>query len=452
MDVNTPLGGSMPIEAAPILTYNNVLLTSVAATATHDYTVAFLGTSDGRVKKAVIESVTSAFEYSDEKIDSTTVNPDMFLDTNRNFLYAMTERRVTMLKVQSCQAEKTCSDCLGARNPFCGWCSLENKCSLRTDCAEASQDPLYWLSYKSGKCTTITSVYPPQIQRTTARTLNLMIDNLPNLEGSFYCAFTQFARTLVTNSTRSANGVTCPTPQNDLLPPIATGHHHFTSKLSVRMKVGPDFVATNFTFYDCSSYVSCTQCVSSPFPCDWCVGGNRCTHDTGENCRNDILVTGVNNVGPSIRSGPGFCPRINITTAFGREILVPAGSQKRIQVKVENIHQFISTTKFSCQFNIEGRMRHVNAQLLGDTVYCETMKFATVNPSANISVAFGVIWDGTKPLDNPENIHGTFLTHDWSSFRASDCHHYTRLPIVIRSAFVARFLPSLRVAREALVS
>ena len=52
-------------------------------------------------------------------------------------------------------------------------------------------------------------------------------------------------------------------------------------------------------------------------------------------------------------------------------------------------------------------MRHVNAQLLGDTVYCETMKFATVNPSANISVAFGVIWDGSKPLDNPENIHGT---------------------------------------------
>jgi hypothetical protein len=79
------------------------------------------------------------------------------------------------------------------------------------------------------------------------------------------------------------------------------------------MKVGPDFVATNFTFYDCSSYQSCTACVSSPFPCDWCVGGHRCTHDTGENCRNDILVTGVSSVGPSIRSGPGFCPRINAT-------------------------------------------------------------------------------------------------------------------------------------------
>lgn len=68
---------------------------------------------------------------------------------------------------------------------------------------------------------------------------------------------------------------------------------HFTAKLSVRMTSGPDFVATNFTFFDCNTYSSCTQCVSSSFPCDWCVDGHRCTHDTAENCRNDILVTGV---------------------------------------------------------------------------------------------------------------------------------------------------------------
>lgn len=59
------------------------------------------------------------------------------------------------------------------------------------------------------------------------------------------------------------------------------------------MSAGPDFVETDFTFFDCNTYVSCTQCVSSAFPCDWCVDGHRCTHDTAENCRNDILVTGV---------------------------------------------------------------------------------------------------------------------------------------------------------------
>lgn len=51
MDVNTPLDGSKPVNATPVLTYSNVLLTSVAAVSTHDYTVAFLGTSNGHLKK-----------------------------------------------------------------------------------------------------------------------------------------------------------------------------------------------------------------------------------------------------------------------------------------------------------------------------------------------------------------------------------------------------------------
>lgn len=410
MDVNTALAGSMPIEAAPVLTFDDTRLTAVAAVSTHDYTVAFLGTSDGRIIRAVIETVTSAFKFAEEKIDSSPINPDIHFDLKRHHVYVVTDKRVTMVKLQNCQAHKTCSDCLGAKNPYCGWCSLENKCSLRSDCAEAAQDPLYWLSYKSGKCTTISRVHPPQIQRTTARTLSLFIDNLPVLDGvpvQFYCAFTAFSKTLITNATRSPNGVTCPTPQTDLLPPIPNGQHHFTAKLAVRMKIGPDFVATNFTFYDCSSYASCTQCVSSPFPCDWCVTGHRCTHDTGENCRNDILVTGLSNDGPSIRSGPGFCPRINTTSSTSPEILVPSGSQKRIQVKVDNIPQSILTTRFTCQFNVEGRVKQVNAQLLSDTVYCDQVKFNHISTSsANLSVPFAVIWDSNKPLDNPENIHG----------------------------------------------
>lgn len=130
MDVNTPLGGVMPVEASPVLTYKNVLLTSVAATSTHDYTVVFLGTSDGYLKKAVVESSLSAFEYSNNLIEKNSrVNPDMHLVefNNKNFLYVMTERRVTMVKVQECQIYKTCGDCLGAHDPYCGWCSLENK-------------------------------------------------------------------------------------------------------------------------------------------------------------------------------------------------------------------------------------------------------------------------------------------------------------------------------------
>lgn len=173
----------------------------------------------------------------------------------------------------------------------------------------------------------------------------------------------------------------------------------------MRTATGPDLVSTNFTFFDCSTHLTCTRCVSSQFPCDWCVEAHRCTHDTAENCRNDILVTGVSRIGPSYRSGPVFCPTINVT-GDGSEILVAAGAKKSIKVKVHIIGQFIVQTRFVCQFNIEGRVTSVNAQLLGDTIYCDAMEFAYTSKASNLTAAFAVIWGGSKPLDNPHDIHG----------------------------------------------
>ena len=51
LDLNSPLGGEMPITNTPVLEFKNSQLSAVTATSTGDYTVAFLGTSDGRMKK-----------------------------------------------------------------------------------------------------------------------------------------------------------------------------------------------------------------------------------------------------------------------------------------------------------------------------------------------------------------------------------------------------------------
>lgn len=79
--------------------------------------------------------------------------------------------QVSKVKAQECSIYEGCNQCLGARDPYCGWCSLENKCSLRRDCRDATQDPQHWVSYKTGRCTTITQVMPDKLQRTTARTV-----------------------------------------------------------------------------------------------------------------------------------------------------------------------------------------------------------------------------------------------------------------------------------------
>lgn len=124
-------------------------------------------------------------------------------------------------------------------------------------------------------------------------------------EGEGYC-LGQGCRGSVTWTGQGVDLDLRPPADNALLTLTLLPADHFTAKLSVRMTSGPDFVATNFTFFDCNTYISCTQCVSSSFPCDWCVDGHRCTHDTAENCRNDILVTGVS-VSICQTLGPHFC-------------------------------------------------------------------------------------------------------------------------------------------------
>ncbi|GFY60905.1 hypothetical protein TNIN_181261 [Trichonephila inaurata madagascariensis] len=97
MDVNTPLGGSMAVEAAPVLRFSGILLTSVAATSTHDYTVTFLGTSTGHLKKAVVETVVKASEYSDLVIDEgNPIHADMVFDKAKNHLYVMSEKKTCL--------------------------------------------------------------------------------------------------------------------------------------------------------------------------------------------------------------------------------------------------------------------------------------------------------------------------------------------------------------------
>ena len=184
--------------------------------------------------------------------------------------------------------------------------------------------------------------------------------------------------------------------RTDHLPTIPTGQSHFTAKLSIRVKGGSDIASTNFTFFSCSSHSSCSSCVASSFPCDWCVDGkrklksyknkdtlltditgHRCTHDSSQHCRNDILVTGVNRIGPSIRSGPAFCPRVHSGTSESTsEILIPSGQVKGIRLKIDNGAQFMIQTRFFCQFNIEGRIISVSAQIIRGEVLCDETEFS----------------------------------------------------------------------------
>ena len=95
LDVNTPLGGELPIVQKPVLTFD-AHLTGVTATSTGDYTVAFLGTGSGSLKKVVIESATSGVEYANiPLVPGHAVNSDMVFDLKQNHVYVMTDKKVS---------------------------------------------------------------------------------------------------------------------------------------------------------------------------------------------------------------------------------------------------------------------------------------------------------------------------------------------------------------------
>ena len=50
--------------------------------------------------------------------------------------------------------------------------------------------------------------------------LTLMIENLPSVDGSLECVFRAMGKVLPTAAKRTAQGVHCTTPRNDMLPDI----------------------------------------------------------------------------------------------------------------------------------------------------------------------------------------------------------------------------------------
>lgn len=50
-EVNYPLGGNLPITQKPAYVTRGARLVSVVSTTTHMYTVVFMGTDDGNLKK-----------------------------------------------------------------------------------------------------------------------------------------------------------------------------------------------------------------------------------------------------------------------------------------------------------------------------------------------------------------------------------------------------------------
>uniref|UniRef100_A0A671NQZ0 Plexin-B2-like n=1 Tax=Sinocyclocheilus anshuiensis TaxID=1608454 RepID=A0A671NQZ0_9TELE len=148
------------LAVKPIFTRND-MLTAVAVAVENEHTVAFLGTSGADVLKV------SPIPGSGERTDGG-VNKNLFFNSTLDILYITTGRKV--LPVQACEQRHDCHSCVSQRDPYCGWCVLEGRCTRKKDCRKAEGENV-WLWSPKQTCVTIQSFVPPNIScKKTERT------------------------------------------------------------------------------------------------------------------------------------------------------------------------------------------------------------------------------------------------------------------------------------------
>uniref|UniRef100_A0A8C3AF21 Plexin b2b n=1 Tax=Cyclopterus lumpus TaxID=8103 RepID=A0A8C3AF21_CYCLU len=128
------------------------LLTAVAVAVENDHTIAFLGNTQGEVFKVELIKVPGG--TMGEK-----VNKNLFFDLSQSHLYITTEKKVP---VQTCLQKKDCQSCVELRDPYCGWCVLEGRCTRRSECRRA-EEKNGWLWSPRQQCVRIVSFYPPNL-------------------------------------------------------------------------------------------------------------------------------------------------------------------------------------------------------------------------------------------------------------------------------------------------
>uniref|UniRef100_A0A8C2J798 Plexin-B1 n=1 Tax=Cyprinus carpio TaxID=7962 RepID=A0A8C2J798_CYPCA len=258
----SPMASRVLVEAEPIFDSPSVRLTAVAVSVREEHTIAFLGDSQGNLHKVFLGPEGEVEEYAVISIHpSAPISRELRLDHQENHLYILTSNMLEKRPVAECEKHLDCQSCLLAHDPYCGWCVLEGKCGLRSECVRGDQkDQWLWSFDIEQQCLSVTFLNPSNISREERRIISLSIPGLPSLEqGEHYsCVFQDRSSLAVVTE----SGVTCSSPHVHTLPYVSPGQ-------------GENIVMCLDAL---SFFCSCHGCVQSRWGCNWCVNQHMCTH------------------------------------------------------------------------------------------------------------------------------------------------------------------------------
>ncbi|XP_003907011.2 plexin-C1 isoform X5 [Papio anubis] len=261
--------GDQPERVQPIASSTLIHsdLTSVYGTVVMNRTVLFLGTGDGQLLKVILgENLTSNCpEVIYEIKEETPVFYKLVPHPVKNiYIYLTAGKEVRRIRVANCSKHKSCSECLTATDPHCGWCHPLQRCTFQGDCVR-SENLENWLDISSGvkKCPKI------QIIRSSKdKTTVTVVGSFSPRHSKCMVKNVDSSRELCQNKSQPNRTCTCSIPTR------AT--YKDASVVNVMFSFGSWNLSDRFNFTNCSSLKECPACTETG--CAWCKSARRCIH------------------------------------------------------------------------------------------------------------------------------------------------------------------------------
>uniref|UniRef100_A0A8C9W9X7 Plexin-A1 n=1 Tax=Scleropages formosus TaxID=113540 RepID=A0A8C9W9X7_SCLFO len=393
-DFNQPLGGTSTIEGLPLFVDKDDGMTSVAAYDYRGNTVVFAGTRSGRMKKILVNSVSPsqpAQLYENVVVsEGSPILRDLLLSPDHQHIYTLTDKQVSRVPVESCEQYTGCAECLGSRDPHCGWCVLHSVCSRKDRCERAEEPQRFTSDLR--QCVQL-SVQPRNISVTMSEVqLVLQARNVPDLSAGVNCSFEDY---METEGLIEGNYIYCRSPSARDVIPITRGQGEFRNSISSPCATLGVSHLTSCVFNSLFLLLihhRCLSCVNGSFPCHWCKYRHMCTH----NANDCSFQEGRVNVSEE-------CPQILPST----QIYIPVGVMKPITLLARNLPQPQSGQRnYECIFRIQGVSHSVTALRFNSTsIQCQkTVYDYEGNDISDLPVDLSVVWNGNFVIDNPYNI------------------------------------------------
>ncbi|XP_030856005.1 plexin-B1 isoform X2 [Strongylocentrotus purpuratus] len=432
--------GTFPLSASPIFTIPDVICTSIVTTIERQHTVAFMGDTQGYLHKVNIVNSSFGYVYENVPLESGSVLQDIFLDESTEQITLATSSdqgsQILTLDLTNCTQYQTCNECIGgnggnAGDPYCGWCTLEARCT-RYEACPLRDESTRWLSYNALQCVSISDVQPNSLPyHQTQQEIIITVQQLPDLRSTFQymCAFNSYE----VSATTTGNTVTCTSPPANGIPTIPDGMYFLNLPLSVvSNETSVDFVTTDFFFFDCSHIKSCSSCVTTRFPCDWCVYDNQCTDDSSPCQTGDTVVIGENNTDGAGNKGQGFCPQLlGATESF----LIPVGIPSGYSLSAKNLptDQSKGQVTYECILDIEGKEVRVPSTTFNETyILCNDEQYMYNENVLEKNVSVSVQWNEQNSIDDLSETHVTLYKCSVNSGSCSRCLSQDATPSILK--------------------